>query len=167
MAALRFGRLVQTQNAGNLIYRNLRFSPLGAVLAPQQFRFDSFPVVSKVFWQCLCWHAVHTCRALVAYHCMVGIDKVLPVHYPTHQIEFLSHKKSFRLPFPGSFAIRASAIRLPGSTENPAAKCLFGGGALVAKIADLGFSGSHFFASSVRTGRKNGKVRFLKLQFAA
>ena len=28
MAALRFGRLVQTQKAGNLIYRNLQFSPL-------------------------------------------------------------------------------------------------------------------------------------------
>ena len=66
---------------------------LGAVLAPQQFCFDAFPVVGKVLWQCLCWHAVHTCRALVAHHPMVGIDKVLPMHYPTHQIEFLSHKK--------------------------------------------------------------------------
>jgi hypothetical protein len=35
---------------------------------------------------------------------------------------------------------------------------LFGDGALIAKIVDLGFSRSHFFASSIRMGRKNGKV---------
>jgi len=34
-------------------------------------------------------------------------------------------------------------------------------------MTDLGFSSSHFFAASVRTGLKNGKMRFLKLPFAA
>jgi len=36
-----------------------------------------------------------------------------------------------------------NGLKEPG--ERP--KCLFGGGALAAKITDLGFSGSHFFAS--------------------